>query len=293
MSNTDFEILPESRIAIAGLGLMGGSLAHALRGYCRSILACDLDQSVITYALDGGIIDQGSTDAADILPQADIVILAAPIKGILKLIHQLPDLHPGSPILLDIGSTKVDVMNAMQNLPPRFDPFGGHPMCGKENGGIGNADASIFTEAPFAFTALHRTSAQARKFGGELAAALGSYPLWVDAETHDRWTAATSHLTFLVASALAAATPLESAPLIGTGFRSTTRVAASPASMMLDVLETNRSNILDSLVRFRSAIDELQEYLSQAELDNLKDALDASASHHQQLLASTKPERVL
>jgi prephenate dehydrogenase len=293
MSNTDFEILPASRIAIAGLGLMGGSLAHALRAHCRSILAFDLDQSAITYALDHGIIDRGSTAAAEILPQGDVVILAAPIKGILKLIHQLPDLHPGSPIVLDIGSTKVDVMNAMGNLPPRFDPLGGHPMCGKENGGIGNAEASIFTEAPFAFTALGRTSVDARKFAGELAAALESYLLWVDAETHDRWTAATSHLTFLVASALAAATPMESAPLIGTGFRSTTRVAASPASMMLDVLETNRSNVLESLLRFRSAIDQLEEYLSQADLDKMKDALDASAAHHQQLLASTKPERVL
>ena len=249
MKEPDF--LSSSRIAIAGLGLMGGSLALALRDRCRSLLAYDPDQDAIAHALQNNIVDQASTNPVEILPLADVVVLAAPLKAILDLIQELPSFHPGSPIVFDLGSTKVEVIQAMDGLPSRFDPFGGHPMCGKETGGLRYADPSIFQGAAFAFTALQRTSSRARSFAEHLAAAIGSQPLWIDPETHDQWTAATSHLPYLIASALSSSTPLETAPLIGTGFRSTTRIAAAPASTMLDVLDTNRSNVLESLHRFR------------------------------------------
>ena len=282
MSEPDF--LASSRIAIAGLGIMGGSLALALRDSCRSLLAYDPDPETLSLALQNNIVDQASPIPAEILPQADVIILAAPLKAILDLIQELPSLHPGSPIVFDIGSSKVEVVHAMGGLPARFDPFGGHPMCGKETAGLENADPSIFQGSIFALTALQRTSRKAQMFANQLALALGSQALWLDPQTHDRWTAATSHLPYLVAAALSSVTPVESAPLVGPGFRSTTRVAATPASTMLDVLVTNREYILESLNEFRQALDTLEGYLSKGDYQGLKTDLDLSAARQRELL---------
>jgi prephenate dehydrogenase len=166
-------------------------------------------------------------------------------------------------------------------------------MCGKEIAGIRSADALIFDQATFAFTALPRTSSKARGFADQLAAALGSQPLWLDPHTHDDWTAATSHLPYLVASALCAATPLESAPLIGPGFRSTTRVAATPASVMLDVLETNHANILNGLKGFRQELDTLEDYLTRGDFAALRNELDLCTSRQREILGASNPRRQL
>ena len=289
MSDPDF--LSSSRIAIAGLGIMGGSLALALRDSCRSLLAYDPDPETLSLALQNNIVDQASPIPAEILPQADVIILAAPLKAILDLIQELPSLHPGSPIVFDIGSSKVEVVHAMGGLPARFDPFGGHPMCGKETAGLENADPSIFQGSIFALTALQRTSRKAQMFANQLALALGSQALWLDPQTHDRWTAATSHLPYLVAAALSSATPVESAPLVGPGFRSTTRVAATPASTMLDVLVTNREYILESLKEFRQALDTLEGYLSKGDYQDLKTGLDLSAARQRELLGVSNSGR--
>jgi prephenate dehydrogenase len=285
MSEPDF--LSSSRIAILGLGLMGGSLALALRGRCQALLACDLDPETLSLARQLDLVDRISSDPFKILPAADVVILAAPLSIILKMISDLPNLHPGSAIVLDLGSTKTQVVKAFERLPSRFDPIGGHPMCGKESTGLGNADPAIYQGATFAFSALQRTSSKARVFAEQLAQAIGSQTLWIDPDTHDQWSAATSHLPFLVAAALSSATPSQTSPLIGPGFRSSTRVAATPASIMLDVLNTNRAYILKSLKRFRQELDILEEKLSSGDSYALNIALHESAEHHRALVASS------
>jgi prephenate dehydrogenase len=289
MSEPDF--LSTSRIAIIGLGLMGGSLALALRGRCRALLGCDIDPETRLLADQLNLVDRLSSDPAEILPAAEVVILATPLNVILKLVAELPRLHPGSAIILDLGSTKVQVLQAMEALPARFDPLGGHPMCGKETAGLENAESKIYQQAAFAFTALERTSETAKSFAEQFARAIGSQPLWVDPDTHDQWSAATSHLPYLIAAALSAATPNQSAPLIGPGFRSTTRLAATPAAIMLDVLQTNQGYILHSLNSFRQELDRLEEQLSQGEFRNLKMLLDQSAEQRRSLINSSFKEQ--
>lgn len=282
MSEPDF--LSSARIAILGLGLMGGSLALALKGRCQAVLAADSDPETVSTARRLEVVDQISTNLDEIVPQADLVILAAPINAILSLIENLPNLHPGTAIVLDLGSTKRQIVQKLETLPPRFDPLGGHPMCGKETSGLQHAEASIFKAATFAFTPLARTSRRARSTAEQLAAAVGSRPLWLDPDTHDRWTAATSHVPYLTAAALTLATPAETSPLAGPGFRSSTRVAATPASIMLDVLSTNRENILEGLDRFRRQLDVLEEKLSRNEIGSLELALDLGASRRRELI---------
>lgn len=276
--------LKQSTIAILGLGLMGGSLAIALKDHCKTILGIDPDPKAIEFALQKSIIDQGAAAPQNLLPQADILILAAPIRQIIEIIHQLPNLHSGSPIVLDLGSTKTEIIQAMQTLPSRFAPIGGHPMCGKEKLGIENADPAIFTNAPFALVPLERTSQNAHHIAEQIVTLIGAKPLMLDAQTHDRWAAATSHVPYLLSAALAASTPIEAKPLIGSGFRSVTRLAATPTSIMLDILTSNRQNILDQIAHFRKQLNTFEDQLKNATPETLKQTLDKAAYLQQQLV---------
>jgi prephenate dehydrogenase len=250
------------RVAIIGLGLMGGSLALALRGHVAELLAADPDPATRLLARECRIVDQIVADPVEIISLADVIILAAPVRAILSHIHLLGDMTrhsqrlkdpqpPVTPIVLDLGSTKQEIVEAMETLPENFDPLGGHPMCGKEFSGLENADAAIYRGATFAFTPLERTSPRAHTFAEALADAVGALPLWIDPASHDRWVAATSHLPYLLANALAGVTPVEAAPLIGPGFRSTSRLAPTPLSVMMDILRTNRQPVLEALQRLR------------------------------------------
>lgn len=255
--------LAETRVAILGLGLMGGSLALALKGYCRSVLAYDPDPATLALASARQIVDIASPDPAAILPQADLVVLAAPVRATLDLIRQLPSLHPGSAVILDLASTKVEVCQAYAELPARFDPIGGHPMCGKETAGLPNAMAGLFQGAAFALTPLERTSPGARSLAVQVVEAIGARPVWLDAATHDRWAAATSHMPYLLAVALTLATQPDAKPLVGPGFRSTSRLASSSARMMGDILHTNRENVLAALALFIEELEQIQAALQQ------------------------------
>ncbi len=279
--------LTEARIAILGLGLMGGSLAMALQGHCESLSGADPDPETVALARQRKIVDRCSTDPGDILPDSNVIVLAAPVGVIPELIHDLPGLHPGKAIVLDFGSTKAEIVQAMETLPPRFDPLGGHPMCGKEKLSLANADPGIFRGAPFAFTPLERTSPQARAFVEQLALTIGAHPLWLDPLTHDRWTASTSHLPYLLSVALAWATPPESAPLIGPGFRSATRLAATPASMMLDVLITNRANLQQALAQLRRQLDDVEQILAEGDDVSLQAWLEQGAELQRELVESS------
>ena len=274
MEEPDF--LTSSTIAFIGLGLMGGSLALALRGKCKKIVGIDPDPASRIYALEQNIIDQASDDPDKILPQANIVILAAPVSAIIQWINQLPAHHPGEAIVIDLGSTKREILQAMNHLPSRFFPVGGHPVCGKEQISIRNADADIFNQASFIFSPLKRTPEKAKQIALRLADAVGSIALWLTADEHDRIMAATSHVPYLLASGLALATSEDFGAYIGTGFRSTARLAATPSSMMLDVLKSNRDNVALSLELIRNQIDLQLSALKAADFDQLQAKLDKS-----------------
>lgn len=254
--------LSEVRVAILGLGLMGGSIALALRGKCSRLAGSDPDATAIQLCREMQALDVVDPDPAVALSDSDLVILASPVQAILDLLRDLPTLHPGSAVVLDIGSTKTEILRAMSALPPRFDPIGGHPICGKTASGIKHAEASLYRGAAFVLSPLPRTSARARALAEELVVALGGVVVRIDAETHDRWVAASSQVPYLVAAALALATPDEVSPVIGPGFVSTSRLASSSPGMMLDALLTNRREAIRALARFRKQLDLLELQLS-------------------------------
>ena len=280
--------LGSARVAVVGLGLIGGSLAQALRGRCGELLGIDPDPRTLDLARHLGIASRLAADPADLLPEADAVILAAPVRAILSLIDRLPGLHPGRALVMDVGSTKTAVVRALEGLPERFDPIGGHPMGGKERGGLANADPGIFRNAAFALTPLTRTSTRARQAAVELAAAVGARPLWIDPERHDRYAAATSHLAVLVSASLAAVTPVEAASLAGPGFRSTTRLAASDPGMVLDILLTNPGNVRASLAQFRDQLDRFDRALAGEDVELLKSLLAEGRDRREAVLAASE-----
>ena len=275
-------------VAIIGLGLMGGSLAIALHGHCASVLGMDVNPEALALARKMDLADVLTDRLEEILPKAEIIILATPVKTILSLLAVLPEYCPQGSIVLDVGSTKTDIVAAMRNLPEQFDPLGGHPMCGKERLSLENSDPAIFRGAPFAFIQLEQTKDCALQFAEELSRLLGSHAIWLDAQTHDRWTASSSHLPYLIASALTLATPSEASPLIGSGFIGTTRVASTPSSMMLDVLRTNRENVLTALSQFKTCLFDLETLLIQMDYDTLETKLSDSSTKRSSLLLDGK-----
>lgn len=277
MDEADF--LGNARVAIIGLGLIGGSLALGLQGHCREILAVDSDPDTLERATREKVANQVSNDLAHIVPQADLIILATPVNIILDIIPQLPLLHPGKCIVLDLGSTKEDICRQLNTLPERFDALGGHPMCGKANGGLANAEAALFRGAPFAFTPLPGTTDRALQFADQLAQILGARPIWVGPKTHDTWVASTSHLPYILATALVLATETEASHLVGPGFRSTSRLAGSPSSVMLPILENNREQVLQAIKEFQAQLSKLESLLTKEDYDMLKDKLDYGARH--------------
>jgi len=282
MSQPDFK-LADAKIAIVGLGLMGGSLALALRGKCASLFGIDPHPATLARALSQNIVDRADSDPATLLPEADLVILAAPVPAILSLLEGLPALTPNPCIVMDMGSTKQSIVESMSRLPERFDPIGGHPICGKEKLSIENADANLFLGAPFLLTPLERTSPRALSAVRQVIEAVGAVASLLAADEHDRILASTSHLPFLLSSALTLATSPDVAPFIGPGFKSTSRLAGTPASMMLGVLQTNRQNVLNALHEIQRQLSEIETTLSSGNYSKLEAILNQARSSYRSL----------
>lgn len=262
---------------------MGGSLALALKGHCSRIIGFDSDPSALELALSTNIVDQAETNPVKPLPPIDVLILATPVPVILHLIQQLPSLMSNPCIIMDLGSTKKDIIEAMATLPECFEPIGGHPICGKEKLGLENADRNLYQGAPFVITPLERTTQRAKSAVTQIISVIGAHVIEISAADHDRILAATSHLPFLISSALAHATPQEFAALAGPGFRSTSRLAGTPAHMMMGILKSNRQNILNSIQQFHNALDEIESALQVENYAQLESLLNHSCNSYQVL----------
>jgi prephenate dehydrogenase len=278
--------LQDSRIAIIGLGLMGGSLALALKGKCAALYGIDSDRATLELATARQIVDQADTDPGILVRQADLLILATPVRAIIDFIQKLPLLAQTPCIVLDLGSTKKDIVRAMSSLPERFDPIGGHPICGKEKLGLENAEASLYHGAPFIVTGLERSTQRAKSAVQQIIAAVGANAIEMNAEDHDRILAATSHLPFLLSSALALSTPQEFSSFVGTGFKSTSRLAGTPANMTMGILQSNQGNILSAIQAFRNSLDLIESALRSENDIQLELILNQSRSAYQSLVSN-------
>jgi prephenate dehydrogenase len=283
--------LNDATVGIFGLGLMGGSLALCLREHCARLIGFDSDPAALELALSKEIVDEVETsalsdDRRDVrgeianLERIDLFILAIPVPAIIDTLQQLSSLITHPCMVMDVGSTKREILQAMSGMPENFDPIGGHPICGREKLGLENADASLYHNAPFVVTSLARTTRRAKSAARQIISTLRAKYIEMSAEDHDQVLASTSHLPFLIASSLVHCTPHEYTPLIGPGFRSTGRLAGTPSQMMMGVLKSNRDNILHSIYQFRSSLQEIESALQNEDDLQLEAILDRSRSSY-------------
>lgn len=287
MDNLNVDGLPE-RICIVGLGLMGGSLALALRGRIPTLIGVDADKSTRQLALAQQIVHQATADLREGVEQADLVILATPVRTILYVLAELPRLRPDGGMVLDIGSTKQVICDAMEALPETFAAIGGHPMCGRETAGLAAATDDLYQGQTFILCRNGRTSAVIESTALHLIKTIGGRPLFLAPHDHDQAVAAVSHLPYLVAAVLLHQADETRWPVSASGFRDTTRLAGTDPRMILDVLLTNRKVILTTLEKYQAGMEELHILLATADDSALMEWLEVTQSQYQAYRAQTK-----
>ncbi|MBZ5569989.1 MAG: prephenate dehydrogenase/arogenate dehydrogenase family protein [Acidobacteriia bacterium] len=267
------------QITILGTGLIGGSLALALKrhGFTGRIVGCDRSQ-VLAQARALGAIDLAHEDAAQACANSDVVVLATPVGAIMDLLDRLGPLLPPDTLFTDVGSTKGDVITRARDIfgdrvGERF--LAGHPMAGKENSGIDQADADLFTGAVWLFTPLPGQDIRRGRAGEyvQWIERIGARVLEMDSDRHDRLCAWISHLPQMLSTALAAAlqeefgNDLDLEAIGGRALREMTRLARSPYSMWRDIALTNTANIQEALQRLEQRLFHLRENLRTRELE--------------------------
>ncbi|HEV2388689.1 MAG TPA: prephenate dehydrogenase/arogenate dehydrogenase family protein [Candidatus Acidoferrales bacterium] len=237
--------LPFSRVAVLGTGLVGGSFALALkRAFPQArVIGCDRPK-VLERARERGAFDEPVPDAAAACRGADLVYLALPVLEIVRALPTVAAVVSPTALVTDAGSTKTLICQEAERVFPSPRRFvGGHPLAGRESGGIESAAADLFAGAPyFLIGAPEPLDDRLRRLLAVIEA-IGARPVWLAAGEHDRLAAFLSHLPQMVAVALAE-TVLEGAgesagALAGPGLRDTLRLAGSPYAIWADVARTN------------------------------------------------------
>jgi prephenate dehydrogenase len=265
------------QVSIVGLGLMGGSWGLALKKYGLAVRRIGFGRpATIARALAVNAVDEGTDDLGKAVRGADLIILAAPVGGILECIPRLRDTASSRALVTDVGSTKRLICARARETfgdEPLF--LGGHPLAGKERAGVENADATLFTNARYVLTPLeegHLEDPRIKAFVS-LVSAIGARPHIMDPARHDRALAFLSHLPQLLSSALASLIAEESletrlpVELAATGFRDVTRLAESPYSVWRDICHTNLENIQQALEALVEKLEFMKQHLSDPELE--------------------------
>jgi len=282
---------PFRRIAIAGVGLIGGSIALAVRRRWPSVRIAGIDTpSALTHARSSGAIDDGvpSLDAAG---EADLVVLAAPVRQNARLLTELSPALLASALVTDVGGTKRDIVAAARRLPAGVRFVGGHPIGGAERGGFGFARHDLFDNRPWILTPSPGADAAVVARLRGFVEALGARPVVMDPAEHDRVMAFVSHVPQLAASALmdavGGAVGREGLSVAGRGLADTTRLAASPASVWRDICVTNADAISAALDQLIDRLNDLRADLHRGEA---LEAVFAGASRWRaELLAQDRP----
>lgn len=255
------------RVAIVGAGQVGTMLGLALRGVAEEIVLADRRRGPLTESLARGAGDR--VVPIEEVGAADIVILAVPVPEIVRLVTSLGRaLRPGS-LLIDTGSAKAVVVEAMRShVPAQVRAIGGHPMAGTDRPGPEGARPELIRGSTFALTPVRDDpAAVARALA--LIEALGARPVILDAEVHDRVVAATSHAPHVVAAAVALASrtlpPGTVRDLAATGFSGVTRLAASDPGMVAGFLVTNAGAVREALAAVRETLDRAEASLEDAD----------------------------
>jgi prephenate dehydrogenase len=259
-----------NRVAIIGLGLIGGSLGLALRQAraARQVAGFDLYKGIGDRARKLGAIDQSCASLAEAARGSELIILATPVGAMRLLLQQLATSASPGAVVTDVASTKAQVISWAEEYLPATIPFvGGHPIAGKETSGIEAADATLFKQCVYCLTPTKRTPPAALERVAALIDALGARMRFLEPPEHDGMVAGVSHLPFIASIALmqtAALNPAwdDASILAGSGFRDMTRLAAGSPEMYRDICLTNSETITRWLTDYIAVLSTLRERIA-------------------------------
>ncbi|MFQ5879112.1 MAG: prephenate dehydrogenase [Dehalococcoidia bacterium] len=260
------------RIAIVGLGLIGGSLGLALKAAKLpnvEIVGYDKDSSAMSKARKMGAVDKTAWTLRSAVEEAGMLIIATPVFAIRQVMEEVGEVLRPDCVVTDTGSTKAAVIRwAYEILPPPVSFVGGHPLAGKEKSGIEAAEATLFQERPYCLIPAPAASESAVRVVNGLISAVGARCVFVDAEEHDQYVAAISHVPLILSVALftlvrdSASWP-DMANLASSGFRDFTRLTGSDPTMSHDICLTNRQALSHWLDRFTGELSQYRELLQE------------------------------
>lgn len=275
-------------VAIVGVGLIGGSIGLALRErrLARKIIGVGRRQQSLDVARDIGAIDNGVTNLAAAVSQAQLIIVATPVDTIAERVMQASAACPAGALITDAGSTKeaivaaIDAGLAPRRSGPRF--VGSHPLAGDHRTGPQHSRADLFEDRIVVITPTEHTRPAAvtevRGFWENLGAEVRS----MSPAEHDSALAITSHLPHAVAVALAATTPKELLSLTAGGWRDTTRVAAGDPGLWQAIFTANRQFVIEAIVRLEKTFAGFRQSLESGDNESLMTLLELAARRKQE-----------
>ena len=277
------------RVAVLGVGLIGGSVALAARRrLAASVTGYDVAAGALRSALERGALDEASDSVSDAVAGAEVVFVAVPVGGLSRLVGEALAAAPSNCVVTDVGSTKRAVVAAHDD--PRF--VGGHPLAGAENAGVEHARADLFEGATWYLTPTPVSSGILYERLHHLLYGLGARPTAIDAETHDRILAAVSHLPHVLANVLvaqAAATLADGdarLPATGPSFRDATRVAGAPSAIWTDIYVSNRDALTAEIDGAVERLQAARAALVEGDREAITAWNEAAAGDRRQLLES-------
>jgi prephenate dehydrogenase len=262
------------RLALIGVGLIGGSLARALRaaGTCGYVIGQDIDHDRLERAQGLGIIDEGAHDLGTAVAGADAVVVAVPIGAIRGVFAGIRPGLPTRTLVTDVGSVKGAVVAAARTLLGEQLPYmvPGHPIVGAEYSGVELSSAQLFAGQRVILTPLPETMRSATERAQAMWESAGAEVEVMEAERHDEVLAATSHLPHALACALVNAVTRVGGPeavlrYTAGGFGDLTRIASSSPALWRDIFLANRERLCAALACFQAEIDSLREAIAHGE----------------------------
>ncbi len=265
-------------VLIVGLGQIGGSIALSLRRNksVERVIGYDKKRSVTSEALRRRIIHQSASSISAGLRNADLVIIAAPIRQTIKLLPDLAKAIPAenNPMIIDVAGSKTEIMNLAASLGLNF--VGGHPLTGTEQSGLDSVSYKLFEHSVFVLTPQKCQPTGGIKVARSFVKALGANPLVMSSEEHDRLISVTSHLPYLLAVTLSdlasdiSKKDKKMNKLTAGSFESATRVAASPVELTLDMFLTNRTELCSTVHELIDRLTQMKHHLKDFDEEKLR-----------------------
>lgn len=285
-------------LTIIGVGLIGGSLARALRQakLVKRVTGCNRNEDTLKQAVDLQVIDDYSTDIAEAVKGADVVVIGTPLDATVKLLPQVVSVMSENTILTDVGSAKGSVVEAARTvMGERVSQFvPGHPIAGTEQSGVAASFAELFVNHRVILTPLPETNPVAHKLITDMWQAVGADVINLEVLHHDQVLAATSHLPHMLAYALVdCLAGMEEREEIfkyaAGGFADFTRIASSSPEMWHDICLSNRQALLNSLAVFSEHLDHIRESIEKGDSESLLKVFKRAKQARDNFTSRNKP----